>query len=94
MILCGRFLLACALLPFSSAAMLRAQQPELPPDVSLLLSLTNRDRAAQGLGPLRWSPELANAAQTHDELMVQRNDLQHQFPGSRRLLPRNQRPDA
>lgn len=81
MTLCGRLLLACALLPFSSAAILRAQQPELPPDVSLLFSLTNRDRAAQGLGPLRWSPELADAARAHDELMAQRNDLQHQLPG-------------
>jgi len=81
MTLCGRLLLVCALVPFSSAAILRAQQPELAPDVSQLLSLTNRDRAAQGLGPLRWSPELADAAETHDELMVQHNDLQHQFPG-------------
>ena len=46
-----------------------------------LLSLTNRDRAAQGLGPLRWSPELADAARTHGELMVRHNDLEHQFPG-------------
>jgi uncharacterized protein YkwD len=61
---------------------LRAQQPpDLPENVSQLLTLTNQDRAAQGLGPLRWSPELAQAAQTHAELMVQHNDLQHQFGG-------------
>lgn len=83
MTLCGRLLLACALLPFAFATSIQAQQPtsELPEDVSQLLSLTNRDRAAQGLGPLRWSPELANAAQTHGELMVRHNDLQHQFAG-------------
>jgi hypothetical protein len=58
-----------------------AQQPpaDLPEDVSQLLMLTNQDRAAQGLGPLKWSPELAQAAQAHDERMVEHNDLQHQF---------------
>lgn len=83
MTLCGRILLGCALLPLSLAVSLQAQQttPELPEDVSQLLSLTNRDRAAQGLGPLRWSPELADAARTHGELMVRHNDLKHQFPG-------------
>ena len=79
MTLCGRLLLALAL---SSPAPLCAQSPppDLPQDVSELLTLTNQDRAAQGLGPLRWSSELAQAAQLHDERMVQRNDLQHQFP--------------
>jgi hypothetical protein len=79
MTLCGRLLLALAL---SSPAPLCAQSPppDLPQDVSELLTLTNQDRAAQGLGPLRWSRELAQAAQLHDERMVQRNDLQHQFP--------------
>jgi hypothetical protein len=79
MTLCGQLLLVLAL---SSSTALCAQSPppDLPQDVSELLTLTNRDRAAQGLGPLRWSPELAQAAQSHDERMVQRNDLQHQFP--------------
>jgi len=80
---CGWLLLVCALLPFSFAAWLPAQQPtpELPADVGQLLSLTNRDRATQGLGPLRWSTDLADAARQHGELMVRHNDLQHQFPG-------------
>lgn len=79
MTLCGRLLLVLAL---SSSTALCAQSPppDLQQDVSELLTLTNQDRAAQGLGPLRWSPELAQAAQSHDERMVQRNDLQHQFP--------------
>jgi hypothetical protein len=70
------------MLALSSSTALCAQSPppDLPQDVSELLTLTNQDRAAQGLGPLRWSPELAQAAQLHDERMVQRNDLQHQFP--------------
>jgi Cysteine-rich secretory protein family len=78
MTLCGRLLLALALL--SSTALCAQSPPDLPQDVSELLTLTNQDRAAQGLGPLRWSSELAQAAQLHDERMVQRNDLQHQFP--------------
>ena len=44
-----------------------------------LLLLTNQDRAAHGLGPLRWSPELAQAARRHDQQMVERNELEHQF---------------
>jgi uncharacterized protein YkwD len=78
-----QFILGFALFMASSQALLRAQQmpPDLPGDVSQLLTLTNQDRAAQGLGPLKWNPELAEAAQTHGELMVQHNDLQHQFAG-------------
>lgn len=76
MTLCGRLLLVLSL---SSSTALYAQRADLPEDVKELLTLTNQDRAAQGLGPLRWSPELAHAAQLHDERMVQRNDLQHQF---------------
>jgi cysteine-rich secretory family protein len=79
MMRCERLFCVVAL---SSSIGLCAQQaaPELPDDVRQLLTLTNQDRAAQGLGSLRWSPELAQAAQLHDELMVQHNDLQHQFP--------------
>jgi hypothetical protein len=79
MTLCGRLLLVVALLS-STALCAQSPPPDLQQDVSELLTLTNQDRAAQGLGPLRWSPELAQAAQSHDERMVQRNDLQHQFP--------------
>ncbi|HEX6773424.1 MAG TPA: CAP domain-containing protein [Acidobacteriaceae bacterium] len=53
-----------------------------------LLSLTNQDRAAHGLGPLRWSPELAQAARQHDQQMVQRNALEHQFRGEPDLAAR------
>lgn len=78
-----QFILGLTLFMSSSQTLLRAQQapPDLPEDVSQLLSLTNQDRAAQGLGPLKWSPELAQAAQAHGDLMVQHNDLQHQFAG-------------
>ena len=78
MTLCGWLLLVVALLS-STALCAQSPPPDLQQDVSELLTLTNQDRAAQGLGPLRWSPELAQAAQLHDERMVQHNDLQHQF---------------
>lgn len=83
MTLCSRLLLIFALFSILPSALLHAQESraDLPEDVSQLLALTNQDRAAQGLGPLRWSPELARAAQAHGELMVQHNDLQHQFAG-------------
>ena len=32
-----------------------------------LMQATNEDRAQQGLGPLKWDPALARAAQTHAE---------------------------
>jgi hypothetical protein len=82
MLRCGRLFLASVLLLFPALLVqTQGSAQQLPEDVSQLLALTNRDRAAQGLGPLRWSPELADAAQAHDELMVQHNDLQHQFAG-------------
>lgn len=81
-------LLFAFMLILISPALLPAQQSDLSPEVSQLLSQTNRDRAAHGLRPLRWSQELADAAQAHDELMVQHNDLQHQFSGEADLPTR------
>lgn len=91
---CGRLSLACVLFLISFTASPRAQRSELPEDVGQLLSLTNQDRALQGLGPLRWSPGLANAAEAHGELMVRRNDLEHQFPGEPDLPTRAGRAGA
>lgn len=59
-----------------------------------LLALTNKDRAARGLGPLRWSPELAQAAQLHALQMVERNELEHQFRGEPDLATRAGRAGA
>jgi hypothetical protein len=53
-----------------------------------LLSLTNQDRAEHGLGPLRWSPELAQAARFHDQQMIEHNALEHQFRGEPDLVAR------
>lgn len=46
-----------------------------------LLNAANRDRAAAGLGPLKWDPALATAAHQHALRMAQMNTLSHQFPG-------------
>lgn len=46
-----------------------------------IFELTNRDRLALGLQPLRWSASLANAAQAHAERMAQEHYLMHQYPG-------------
>ncbi len=76
-ILAGLLVLALPCIP-----MLFAQRTsDMPENVRQLLMLTNQDRAEQGLGPLTWSPELARAAELHDQQMVERNDLQHQFGG-------------
>ncbi len=53
----------------------------IPEDAEQLLSLTNQDRAADGLGPLKWDAALAGAARAHAELMVEHATLEHQFPG-------------
>ena len=72
-----------AFLALDSAGAL-PQQPEAPASDSaeqLVLQLTNRDRAEQGLNPLRWDPSLAAAARTHAAAMMQAGSLSHQFPG-------------
>jgi hypothetical protein len=46
-----------------------------------IFELTNRDRVARGLPPLRWSSTLAAAAQAHAERMAGENYLSHEYPG-------------
>jgi Cysteine-rich secretory protein family len=53
-----------------------------------LMRATNEDRAQQGLGPLKWDPALARAAQRHAELMVGRGALSHQYAGEADLVTR------
>lgn len=57
------------------------ERAAIPADVEQLLALTNQARAVDGLAPLRWSPELADAARAHAERMVESGTLSHQFPG-------------
>ncbi len=64
------------------------QGATMPADAEQLLALTNQARAADGLGPLRWSPALAEAARGHAEIMVESGALSHQYPGEPDLAPR------
>lgn len=60
----------------------------------ILLQLANRDRAARGLPPLKWSEALAEAAHQHAVRMAQQNALSHQFPGEPALADRASRAGA
>lgn len=53
-----------------------------------LMQATNDDRAQQGLGPLKWDPALARAAQSHAELMMRQGALSHQYSGEADLVTR------
>lgn len=46
-----------------------------------IFELTNHDRVAQGLQPLRWSDPLASAAKQHADRMGTERYLMHQYPG-------------
>jgi hypothetical protein len=53
-----------------------------------LMEATNEDRAQHGLGPLKWDPALARAAQRHADLMVGQRALSHQYGGEADLETR------
>ena len=53
-----------------------------------LMQTTNEDRAQHGLGPLRWDPALARAAQAHADQMVRHGELSHQYAGEPDLTTR------
>jgi hypothetical protein len=60
-----------------------------------LMQAANEDRAQQGLGPLKWDPALARAAQTHAERMVREGGaLSHQYAGESDLAVRAGRDGA
>src|SRR5438094_855902 len=48
---------------------------------SVLLSLANSSRRQAGLPPLRFDPNLIQAARAHARLMVAQGQLSHQFEG-------------
>jgi hypothetical protein len=70
-----------------------AQDKNDGPDHTLF-ELANRERAAQGLAPLRWNAALAKAAQQHASLMAQQNTLSHQLPGEAPMQVRASRAGA
>jgi Cysteine-rich secretory protein family len=55
-----------------------------------LMRATNEDRAQQGLGPLKWDPALARAAQRHAEWMIRQGggSLSHRYSGEADLVTR------
>jgi hypothetical protein len=58
-------------------------------EAAALMRATNEDRAQQGLGPLKWDPALARAAQRHAEWMIrQGGGLSHQYSGEADLVTR------
>jgi cysteine-rich secretory family protein len=57
-------------------------------EATALMRATNEDRAQQGLGPLKWDPALARAAQRHAEVMVGQGALSHQYAGEADLVAR------
>src|SRR3984893_10850151 len=58
-------------------------------EATALMRATNEDRAQQGLGPLKWDPALARAAQRHAERMIrQGGGLSHQYSGEADLVTR------
>lgn len=46
-----------------------------------VFALLNQQRAAHGLGPLGWSPQLAGSSLTHNQAMAAAGVLSHQLPG-------------
>jgi Cysteine-rich secretory protein family len=63
---------------------LQAQQA----DEQALLEAVNQDRADHGLGPLKWDPALAQAAQVHAQWMSGQSELSHQYQGEPDLATR------
>jgi uncharacterized protein YkwD len=53
-----------------------------------LLELANQRRRDAGAPPLRMDATLSNAARAHARLMVERQELSHQFDGEPSLMPR------
>ena len=87
------------LLAFSLCAIAAARAQTYSPDMAppqdpastqaqTILTLTNQDRAEAGLGPLRWDPALATAAEAHAKQMAATRELSHQFPNEPALMAR------
>jgi uncharacterized protein YkwD len=77
-------LMATGLIPTVLAAM-----PQQAGDkAQKIFDLTNQDRAAHGLPPLRWDPALVTAAAAHADRMREEKTLSHQYPGEPDLTGR------
>ena len=65
-----------------------AQHSEAPSAEQELLQYANEARKHAGAPPLEWNQWLAQAARKHAQLMVDRGQLSHGFPGEPPLLQR------
>jgi hypothetical protein len=85
----GKRLLLLAMLCLAAQAVcaLRAGAQADGPAQALFAS-ANHERAARGLGPLKWSPALAAAARQHAQRMAAQNTLSHQLPGEPSMADR------
>src|SRR5579871_3510932 len=54
----------------------------------ILFESANRERAAKGLGLLKWDANLASAALQHAQRMAAQNTLSHELPGETDMLAR------
>ena len=73
-------LLANAILAIPICSPLGSRAQDNGPAQTLFES-ANRERAAHGLAPLKWSATLAGAARQHALRMAAQNTLSHQLPG-------------
>jgi len=69
-------------------------QPKAEVAGQQLFQAINRERAANGLPPLKWDDALANAARQHAELMAEQGSLSHGFQGELSLPSRATRAGA
>jgi uncharacterized protein YkwD len=69
-------------------------QPKAEMAGQQLFQAINRERAANGLPPLKWDDALANAARQHAELMAEQKSLSHGFLGELSLPSRATRAGA
>ncbi len=63
-------------------------------EVQTIFAMTNAERIKHGLKAFEWSPELAAAARTHAQLMVNSNELSHRYTGEPDLSARAARAGA
>jgi uncharacterized protein YkwD len=69
-------------------------QPRAETAEQQLVQAINRERAANGLPPLKWDEALANAARQHAEAMAAQRSISHGFPGEPSLPSRATRAGA
>jgi uncharacterized protein YkwD len=81
-------LVGTCLIPAALRALPAATPQETDQTAQKIFDLTNQDRAAHGLPPLRWDPALAIAAAAHADRMKVEKTLSHEYPGEPDLTAR------